>query len=50
MVQRNEFMVGLLESYLLLFHNNHSIVSHAYPQANTLKATIAYVASALYSR
>lgn len=50
MVQSNEFMVGLLESYLLLFHNNHSIVSHAYPQANGLKATITSVASALYSR
>jgi hypothetical protein len=50
MVQRNEFMIGLLESYLLLFHSNHSIVAHAYPAANALKATITAVAASLYSR
>ncbi len=49
-IQRNEFMIGLLESYLLLFHNNHSIVTHSYPAANPLKATITAVASLLFSR
>ena len=48
-IQRNEFLVGLLESYLLLFHNNHSIVSHTYPAVNQLKATVASVVGTLYT-
>jgi hypothetical protein len=49
LIQRNEFLVGLLESYLLLFHNNHSIVSQAYPAVNQLKATVASVVATLYT-
>jgi hypothetical protein len=49
MVRQNEFLVGLLESYLLLFHHNHSIVSRTYPQANPLKATIAATVGLLYA-
>lgn len=49
LIQRNEFLVGLLESYLLLFHHNHSIVSRACPAANPLKATIAGVVGLLYA-
>lgn len=49
MLRQNQFLVGLLESYLLLFHHNHSIVSHTYTPVNTLKATVASAAASLFS-
>lgn len=48
-VRGNSFLVGLLESYLLLFHNNHSIISRSYPAVNTLKASISNIVGILYS-
>jgi hypothetical protein len=47
-VRTNSFLVGLFESYLLLFHNNHSIISALHPSTNTLKSKITKSIKVLY--
>jgi hypothetical protein len=48
LIRGNTFFVALIESYLLLFHNNHSIVSHVYPTINLLKKSVMSVVWMLY--
>ena len=48
MLRKNQFLTGFLESYLILFRNNGSILPRNYPSIVRLKKSIAALLLIIY--